>query len=465
MTPGLLSEMSACERPEDDDIRFENGDAATTKTNRHPLINGTDPKRIHEENESRRVERETNTLTNGINTHQLNKDSRFSISTHLPPLPPPSTFPIPSSEDNHASLQSLLTRLAHTYPNPALHVTPAHTLYMSDTPIPTPAPTQVLIHVRATGICGSDLHLWQSGRIGPLTVDHDCVLGHEAAGVVVALGWDDGAAISGKPDLRIGDRVAIEPGVPCERCWNCRSGRYNLCEDVRFSGVAGVGGTIRRFVCHEARYVHRISRLDLGASVGGNAGAETGTEMEFKTGALLEPLSVVLHAVGRCGGEIGIGKPVLVCGAGPIGLIALKAARAMGAWPLGVTDVDEARLDFARRFVPGCRTFLVSSSGGDDGARSDASRIREELFGCDSILDEHGNTKEDEYKAPSVVLECTGVESSVVTAAYCCRRGGTVMVIGVGKTLMNNLPFMHISLAEVSHLHLSNLCLTRTDLR
>ena len=454
----MLQESSTSDVPDVDNGRLENGDAVTTtptalqtsmKSNRHTLLHERDLQRNHNDDESRGAKREKHTVSNGIITPQPNENAPFAIpQVSYPFTPPPSTSSIPALDHHNTTLQTLLTSLARTYSNPALHVTPAHTLYMSDTPIPMPSPTQVLIHVRATGICGSDLHLWQSGRIGPLTVDHDCVLGHEAAGVVVALGWDDSTDAA---NLRVGDRVAIEPGVPCERCWSCRSGQYNLCEEVRFCGVAGVGGTVRRFVCHEVRFVHRISRLEMGVSGGGINDESSEMEMDFKTGALLEPLSVVLHAVGRCGGEIGIGKPVLVCGAGPIGLIALKAVRAMGAWPIGVTDVDEARLEFARRFVPGCRTFLVGARGDDDEAKSCAKRIRTEMFGCGSAADEDDAAKEEEYKAPSVVLECTGVESSVVTAAYCCRRGGTVMVIGVGKTLMNNLPFMHISLAEVSH--------------
>ncbi|KEF59181.1 uncharacterized protein A1O9_04025 [Exophiala aquamarina CBS 119918] len=305
-------------------------------------------------------------------------------------------------------LPSLLTRLSSSYTNPSLTVF-SQRLNLRSTPIPTPCPTQALIHVRCTGICGSDLHLWHRGAIGPLRITSPCILGHEAAGEVLAVG----AAVK---NLEPGDRVAIEPGVPCGECWLCYQGRYNLCESVKFAGVADCDGSIRRFMVHEAKYCHKIP-----------------DSMTFRTAALLEPLAVVMHAISMCAGKLALGRPALVCGAGPIGLIALKAARASGAWPLVITDVDEARLDFATRFVSGVRPWLIQG----DSALENSDGLRK-LFGY-----------KDEYLAPQVVLECTGVESSVATAAYACRRGGTVVVVGVGKSKMDNLPFMHLSLGEI----------------
>lgn len=155
--------------------------------------------------------------------------------------------------------------------------------------------------------------------------------------------------------------------------------------------------------------------------------------MSFAEGALLEPLSVVMHGISTA--RLALGCGVLICGAGPIGLIALAAARASGAFPLVITDLDESRLNFAKSFVPQCQTLRVNPSL---GAEANACAIRR-LFGS------------SEYHAPPTVLECTGVESSVVTAAFAVRRGGTVVVIGVGRAIMNNLPFMHMSLAEVKH--------------
>jgi L-iditol 2-dehydrogenase len=141
---------------------------------------------------------------------------------------------------------------------------------------------------------------------------------------------------------------------------------------------------------------------------------------------------VVLHGV-RTGG-LTLGRPALICGAGPIGLIALAAAKASGAYPIVITDIEPKRLAFSKEFEPTCITYQVNPSLDAEG---NAKQVRK-LFGT------------EEYSAPSTILECTGVESSVVLAAYAVRRGGVICVIGVGRSIMNNLPFMHISLAEVS---------------
>lgn len=140
----------------------------------------------------------------------------------------------------------------------------------------------------------------------------------------------------------------------------------------------------------------------------------------------------MLHGVRTAGLELG--RPTLVCGAGPIGLIALAAARASGAHPIVITDLESKRLAFAKKFEPNCTTYQVDTKLDAEG---NAKEIRK-LFGT------------DEYSAPVSVLECTGVENSVITAVLTVRRGGVVCVIGVGRSIMNNLPFMHISLAEIN---------------
>lgn len=165
--------------------------------------------------------------------------------------------------------------------------------------------------------------------------------------------------------------------------------------------------------------------------------------MSFQDGALLEPLSVILAALRVA--ELTLGRGAVICGAGPIGLTALLAARASGAHPLVVTDIEPKRLEFARQLVPSCLTYRIDPSL---DARGNARGIRR-LFGARGGEGEEG----DEYFAPPCVIECTGVESSVCTAAFAVRRGGRVVVVGVGKSTMNNLPFMHLSLSEVRLWH------------
>ncbi|SPO06983.1 probable xylitol dehydrogenase [Cephalotrichum gorgonifer] len=299
--------------------------------------------------------------------------------------------------------------LKTSHANPSLQVTADHKILMAEAPVHSPGPGQVLLHIKATGICGSDIHFWKTGRIGSLVVEGNCILGHEAAGIVLKCG-------EGVDNLQIGDRVAVEPGVPCDNCFLCQEGRYNLCEDVKFAGVYPYHGTVQRYKVHPAKWLFKIP-----------------DNVTYEEAALLEPLSVVLHGV-RTGG-LSLGRPALICGAGPIGLIALAAARASGAHPLVITDVEPKRLAFAKEFVPSCITYQVDVKL---DAETNAKAIRK-LFGAEN----------DEYRAPRTVLECTGMESSVCTAAFAVRRGGVVCVIGVGRAVMNNLPFMHISLAEI----------------
>ncbi|KAH6899811.1 chaperonin 10-like protein [Thelonectria olida] len=292
-------------------------------------------------------------------------------------------------------------------PNPSLVVTADHNLKAVDAPVYAPKAGEVLVHVKATGICGSDVHFWKTGRIGTLVFEGDCIIGHEAAGVVVRCG-------DGVKDLKPGDRVAIEPGVPCGECFLCLEGRYNLCEDVEFSGVYPYAGTLQRYKIHPARWLHKLP-----------------DNVSYAEGALLEPLSVALHGINSA--RITIGTPVVVCGAGPIGLLALAGARASGAHPIVITDVEPSRLEFAKTIVPSVKTYQVDlkKSNEENGAE-----VRK-LFGA------------TEYVQPRVALECTGIESSICSAAFMVRRGGLLMVIGVGRSIMNNLPFMHLSLAEI----------------
>ncbi|OAL03227.1 GroES-like protein [Phaeosphaeriaceae sp. SRC1lsM3a] len=297
--------------------------------------------------------------------------------------------------------------------NPSLVVTSDHTIRMEEASVLEPGAGEVLLHVRTSGICGSDVHFWRHGCIGDLTVDGDCILGHEASGDVVKLG-------PGVIGLTVGDRVAVEPGVPCGQCFICIEGRYNLCDDVAFAGVYPHHGSIQRYKVHSARFVHKLP-----------------TSISHRTSALLEPLSVAMHALRVT--PIDVGTPVAIFGAGPIGLLTMAIARASGAHPIVITDVDVGRLEFAKAFEPRCLTHQVDIS---KTARESADAVRK-LFNDDS------ETKQ-EHRMPELLLECTGVESSIVTASYTVRRGGRINFVGVSsRPLVNNLPFMHLSLAEV----------------
>ncbi|KAK0491437.1 L-arabinitol 4-dehydrogenase [Armillaria novae-zelandiae] len=280
-----------------------------------------------------------------------------------------------------------------------------HELHMVEKPRPKPGPGQVLLHVRASGICGSDIHYWRHGRIGNMVLHDECGSGHESAGEVIELG-------EGVTELKVGDRVTIEAEIPCFQpsCEPCRTGKYNGCPNVVFLSAPPYHGTLTKWHVHPAAWLHRIP-----------------DNMTFEEGALCEPLTVALAGVEGSG--LRLGDPTLICGAGPIGLATLLSARAAGAEPIVITDLFQNRLDFAKKLVPTVRTVL----------------IERDL----SLEDQAAKIKAAAGMAFRVGLECTGVESSIATAAYTIKFGGTLMVIGVGKS-PQTYPFMQLSLNEIN---------------
>jgi len=291
--------------------------------------------------------------------------------------------------------------------NIAAFYNPAHEIHLVAKPRPTPGPGQVLLHVRATGICGSDVHFWKHGRIGDsMVVSDECGSGHESAGEVVEVG-------PGVTRWKVGDRVAIEAGVPCSKpsCDACRTGRYNGCPDVVFFSTPPYHGTLTRWHLHPAEWLHRLP-----------------DGVSFEEGSLCEPLAVALAGIERSG--LRLGDPLLICGAGPIGLVTLLSAKAAGAEPIIITDLFQNRLDFAKKLVPGVQTVLIERGSGLS-PKDQAERIKE-VAGLPL----------------SVALECTGVESSIHTAIYSTAFGGKVFIIGVGKNELQ-FPFMHLSANEI----------------
>ncbi|MDP8922860.1 MAG: alcohol dehydrogenase catalytic domain-containing protein, partial [Chloroflexota bacterium] len=194
-------------------------------------------------------------------------------------------------------------------------------LRVEERPLPDPGEGQVLVAMRSVGICGSDVHYWEEGRIGGFVVEAPMVLGHESSGVIAAVG-------PGVTSPRPGDRVALEPGVPCRRCVFCKTGRYNLCPEISFFATPPVDGSLARYVVHAADFCYRLPE-----------------HVSLDEGALLEPLSVGIHACRRAG--VQMGSRILVMGAGPVGLSTLLAARAAGAATVVVADVRGWRLQLA----------------------------------------------------------------------------------------------------------------------
>jgi len=300
-------------------------------------------------------------------------------------------------------------------PNIGVYTDPQHNLWIDDA-LPSVENIQkgesleageVVVQIRSTGICGSDVHFWHAGRIGPMVVEDKHILGHESAGEIVAVH-------PSVKHLKPGDKVAIEPTIPCHACRPCLTGRYNGCESVLFRSTPPVPGLLRRYITHPAVWCHKLPAT-----------------MSYEDGSLLEPLSVALSAIERS--NLRLGDATVICGAGPIGLVTLLCAKASGAEPILITDIDQGRLDFAKSLVadqPGTlKTYLV-----------ERGKTEEEIAA--GIVGGLGGLE------PDLALECTGVESSIGAAIHAVRFGGTVFVVGVGKNEMS-FPFMRLSTREI----------------
>lgn len=249
----------------------------------------------------------------------------------------------------------------------------------------SPGPAEVLLRVRVTGLCGSDLHSYQDARIGDTPVTSPLVLGHEFAATVEAVGSE---ALDGRHvRLRPGQRVAVDPAQPCGQCELCAHGHPNLCPAVAFCGCHPYGGSLCEWMLMPA-----ASCFPLPAS------------LDYESGALLEPLGVALHAVDLA--HLRIASRVAVLGAGPIGLLILQLARRAGADRVWMTDRLPWRLAVARKL--GAETL--------DLRRVDAVREVQERTGGRGV---------------DVVFEAAHGDTSVADAVEMACYGGRVVLVGI----------------------------------
>ncbi len=253
------------------------------------------------------------------------------------------------------------------------------TIRVETRPRPEPGPDEVLVEVRSVGVCGSDTHYFTHGRIGSYVVRGPLVLGHESAGVVVAAG-------PGVDPARVGQRVSVEPGVPCRTCVQCLAGRYNLCPRIVFHATPPVDGSLSELITHHHAFAHPVPDA-------------VGTD----EAALAEPLSVGIWACRR--GGVGLGSRVLVTGAGPVGILAAFAARAAGATSVTVVDVNAHRLAVAGAM--GFTTVDVSTRPVDE-ALGDGPR-------------------------PDVLLECSGHPGSTLAGLRSLAPAGRAVLVGMGS--------------------------------
>lgn len=260
-------------------------------------------------------------------------------------------------------------------------------IVLVDAPIPRPIPGEALVEMTVSGVCGSDTHA-AHGRHPFVPLPY--FPGHEVVGIVRELGADTSA-------VAVGDRVTVEPTLPCWSCKMCRTDRSNLCENLRFFGCGYEQGGMADFFTVPANRLHVIP-----------------AELSDLQAALIEPLSTPVHAVRLSGGVRG--KAVVIIGAGTIGLLVLAAARHAGARTVVMTDMLASKRERAARLG----ADAVVDAGGPDPVREILAALQE---------------------SADVVFDCVAIQPTLDQAIALASRAGTVMIVGVpAKALLVPLP-------------------------
>ncbi|KAH0105152.1 GroES-like protein, partial [Aureobasidium melanogenum] len=273
-----------------------------------------------------------------------------------------------------------------------------------DRPIPQIRdPYDVIVNVKYTGICGSDVHYWTDGAIGDFVVKAPMVLGHESAGIVEEVG-------DKVTTLKKGDRVTMEPGVPCRRCPRCREGKYNLCVDMAFAATPPYDGTLAKYYRLPEDFCYKVA-----------------DHVPLEEAALVEPLSVGVHITKQA--DIKPGQSVVVFGAGPVGLLCMAVAKSFGATKIVAVDINEERLEFAQKYAA---THVFRSQR--VSAQENAKLLTDE---CDLGL------------GADAIIDATGAEPCIQTAIQALRTGGTYVQGGMGKPDIN-WPIMAMCAKELN---------------
>lgn len=276
-------------------------------------------------------------------------------------------------------------------------------LRLEQRPIPKPGHNEVLLKIQRVGICGSDVHYLVHGAIGHFVVKEPMVIGHEASGIVEKLG-------EGVKNLKVGDRVAIEPGASCRMCQFCKIGSYNLCPEMKFCATPPIDGNLTRYYVHAADFCYKLP-----------------DHISLEEGALLEPFSVGVHACKR--GGVKVGSTVLILGAGPIGLVTLLSAKAMGATKIYITDLTEFRLNIAKE-MGAYKTITVNRGDSDEQA-------------IENVKNEIGD------ELPDVTIDCSGFQQTIKMGLELTKPGGVLTIVGMGASSDVKLPLFNALSREV----------------
>lgn len=271
--------------------------------------------------------------------------------------------------------------------NPSLVLNKADDISFEDYPIPSlKNDHSVLVEVKKTGICGSDIHYYAHGKIGDFVLTSPMVLGHESSGVVSKVGKD-------VKSVKVGDKVAIEPGVPLRLSSEYKSGHYNLCPCMQFAatpspeGVTNPPGTLCKYFESPEDFLVKLP-----------------DHISLELGAMVEPMSVGVHANRM--GKVSFGDRVVVMGAGPVGILAAAVSRAFGATSVMVCDIQDSKMELAKSIGAATHSYNVKNG------------------------DAKGLIRAFDGEAPSVVIECSGAAPSVKLAAKVVGNLGRYVQVG-----------------------------------
>ncbi|KAI0004892.1 xylitol dehydrogenase [Russula compacta] len=267
-------------------------------------------------------------------------------------------------------------------------------------PIPEIRDDEVLVEVKKTGICGSDVHYLVHGRIGNFIVESPMVLGHESSGVVSKVG-------SAVRSVRPGDRVAMEPGVSCRKCEACRRGHYHLCPDMVFAATPPYDGTLARYYRLPEDLLYILPE-----------------NLSLEDGAMIEPLSVGVHSV-FTQAKLQPAQTIAVFGCGPVGLLCMAVAKAIGASRIIAVDIVQSRLDFAKKYTA---TDVFRPPPLQEGESKIAYSQRSAgLLRATLGVEDRGS------KAIDVIIDASGAEVSIHTGILIAKFGGTFVQVGAGQ--------------------------------
>lgn len=240
---------------------------------------------------------------------------------------------------------------------------------------------EVIIKIEYVGICGSDIHYYQHGRIGDFIVKEPLVLGHECSGTIVEIG-------NKVNKFELGDRVVVEPGYGCNKCDYCKNGNYNLCDNMTFMATPPIDGAFAEYITYKEDMIFKLP-----------------DSMSTLEGSLIEPLAIGIYAAKV--GQVEPNKKILIQGAGCIGLVTLLACKAFGTSDITITDIIDFRLEKAKEL----------------GALKTINISKEKIIETDF----------------DIIIDCVGIESTMKTSVDYAKKGAVIVLVGMGSN--DNIKF------------------------